>query len=132
MLTKQETLLERVESSRVREPRRTALSCGLQPQFYGDGVSFQVVSGQSSDPQSLLVLRASLSQDGCQRGGFWEVVGHVASPFDFPKFFRWWPVSSSFFTRTSCCKITHANSYYGAWPGWAISVSMLPLTMAPW
>ena len=53
MLTKQETLLERVESSRVREPRRTALSCGLQPQFYGDGVSFQVVSGQSSDPQSL-------------------------------------------------------------------------------
>ena len=34
MLTKQETLLERgaqVESSRVREPRRTALPRGLQP-----------------------------------------------------------------------------------------------------
>ena len=52
MLTKQETLLERVESSRVREPRRTALPCGPQFQFYGDGVSFQVVSGQSSDSRS--------------------------------------------------------------------------------
>ena len=52
VLTKQETLLERVESSRVREPRRTALPCGPQFQFYGDGVSFQVVSGQSSDSRS--------------------------------------------------------------------------------
>ena len=26
-----------------------------------------------------------------------------------------------FLTRTSCCKITHANSYYGAWPGCAVS-----------
>ena len=25
---------------------------------------------------------ASLSQDGCQREGFWEVVGQVVSPFD--------------------------------------------------
>ena len=71
MLTKQETLLERVESSRVREPRRTALSCSPQSQFYGDGVSFQVVSGQSTDPWTLLVLCASLSQDGCQYSGRW-------------------------------------------------------------
>ena len=48
MLTKQEILLgkgTRVESSRVREPRRTALPRGSQ--FYGDGVSFWVVFGQS-------------------------------------------------------------------------------------
>ena len=35
VLTKQETLLEegtRAESSRVREPRRTVLPCGLQSQ----------------------------------------------------------------------------------------------------
>ena len=25
---------------------------------------------------------------------------------------------------------THANGYYGAWPGWAFSVSVLPLTEA--
>ena len=25
-------------------------------------------------------------------------------------------------------KITHANGYYGAWPGWSVSISVLPLT----
>ena len=50
VLTKQETLLgkgARVESSRGREPRRTALPCGSQARFYGDGISFRVVFGQS-------------------------------------------------------------------------------------
>ena len=23
---------------------------------------------------------------------------------------------------------THANGYYGAWPGWVVSISVLPLT----
>ena len=40
----------------------------------------------------------------------------------------WWLISSVFLTRTSCCKTTHANGYYGAWPRWAVSVSVLPLT----
>ena len=40
----------------------------------------------------------------------------------------WWLISSVFLTRTSCYKITHVNGYYGAWPGWAVSVSVLPLT----
>ena len=50
--------------------------------------------------------------------------------FAFPELF-WlvWLISSVFLTRTSCHKITHANSYYGAWPGWAVSVSVLPLTL---
>ena len=51
MLTKQETLLGRgtqVESSRARGPKRTALSRGSQSRgFYGNGISFWVVSGQS-------------------------------------------------------------------------------------
>ena len=34
-----------------------------------------------------------------------------------------------FITRTSCCKTTHADGYHGAWPGWAVSVSVLPLTL---
>ena len=34
------------------------------------------------DSESFLVVHALLSQDGCQREGFWEVVGHVVSPFD--------------------------------------------------
>ena len=50
MLTKQEILLGKgtqVESSRLREPRRTALPHDLQSWFYGDGISFLVVFGQS-------------------------------------------------------------------------------------
>ena len=45
-----------------------------------------LISGLSladhSDSESFLVVHALLSQDGCQREGFWEVVGHVVSPFD--------------------------------------------------
>ena len=40
----------------------------------------------------------------------------------------WWLISSVFLIRISCQKTTHANSYYGAWPGWAVSISVLPLT----
>ena len=44
-----------------------------------------LVSGLSlanhSDSESFLVVHALFSQDGCQRG-FWEVVGHLVSPFD--------------------------------------------------
>ena len=31
------------------------------------------------------MVHALLSQDGCQRGGFWEVVGHVVSLFDLSR-----------------------------------------------
>ena len=45
-----------------------------------------LVSGLSlanhSDSESCLVVHALFSQDGCQREGFWEVVGQVVSPFD--------------------------------------------------
>ena len=35
-----------------------------------------------SDSESFLVVYALFSQDGCQREGFWEVVGYVVYPFD--------------------------------------------------
>ena len=48
-----------------------------------------LVSGLSltnlSDSESFLVVHALFSQDGCQRGGFWEAVGHVVSPFDLSR-----------------------------------------------
>ena len=40
----------------------------------------------------------------------------------------WWLFNSLFLIRISCHKTTHANGYYGAWPGWAVSISLLPLT----
>ena len=105
----------------------------------------RLVSGLSlanhSESESFLVVHALFSQDGCQRKGFWDVVGHVVSPFDlswrtcgisfwpFLNSSSWWRlISSVFLTRTSCCKTTHANGYYGAWPGWVVSISVRPLT----
>ena len=48
----------------------------------------------------------------------------------------WWLISSVFLTRTFCCKITYANVYYGVWPGWAVSVSVLLVSFlageSPW
>ena len=48
-----------------------------------------MVSGLSlanhSDSESFLVMHALFSQDVCQREGFWEVVGHVVSPFDLSR-----------------------------------------------
>ena len=45
-----------------------------------------LVSGWSlanhSNLESFLVAHTLLRQYGCQREGFWEVVGHAASPFD--------------------------------------------------
>ena len=67
VLTKQEILLgkgTRVEGSRVREPRRTALLlCHVAHSLrvYGDGVRFWVVSGQSS----------CLAQFGLTQGSSW-------------------------------------------------------------
>lgn len=53
--------------------------------FYGGGL----VSGPSladhADSGCFRVAHAWLSQDGCQREGLWEVVGHVASPFDLSR-----------------------------------------------
>ena len=48
-----------------------------------------LVSGLSlanhSDSESFLVVHTLFSQDGCQREGFWEVVGQVVSPFDLSR-----------------------------------------------
>ena len=48
-----------------------------------------LVSGFSlanhSDRESFLVVHALFSQNGCQREGFWEVVGQVVSPFDLSR-----------------------------------------------
>ena len=101
-----------------------------------------LVSGLSlanhADSGSLPVAHTSLRQDEFQRGGFWEVgrTYGLASPFisfwPFPNSSGWWwLVSSVFLTRISCCKITHADGYCAAWPGWAVSVSVSPNTYSP-
>ena len=86
MLTKQESLLgkgTRLESSRVREPRRTALPQLTILGFMVMGSVSGLSLANHSDSESFLVVHALLNQDECQREGFGEVVRHVVSPFDF-------------------------------------------------
>ena len=86
MLTKQDILLgegTRVESSRVREPRRTALPRGSAGSgFMVMGLASGLSLANHSVSESFLVVHTLFSQDGCQREGFLEVVGHMVSPFD--------------------------------------------------
>ena len=130
MLTKQEILLGKgtqVESSRInRNPGEQ-----LFHWFYGDGISFQVVFSQSCwlrllPDGALLVQPRWMPKRRILGGGrtcgisFWPFLNSSS---------RWWLISSVFLTRTSCRKTTHANGYYGAWPGWVVSVHVLPLTV---
>ena len=85
MLIKQKILSgkgTRVESSRVREPRRTALLLGKVSGFMVMGLVSGLSLANQSDSESFLVVHALFSQDGCQREGFWEVVGYMVFPFN--------------------------------------------------
>ena len=78
------------------------------------------------DSESFLVVHTLFSRDGCQREGFWEVVGYVVSLFDLSRTLL---VGGGLLVlcRTSCHETAHEKGYYGAWPGWAVPVSVLLL-----
>ena len=121
-----------------RAPRRRAggsgspgrqLCDGLQ--FYGDGISFRVVISHSFWLRVLpggghLVQPRWMLERRILGGG--QTCGVSFRPFQNSSSW-WWLMSSVFLTRTSCRKTTHANGYYGVWPGWAVSISVLPLTV---
>ena len=103
------------------------MACSLM--FYGDGISFPVVFSQSFWLR-VLPGGACLVQPRWMPGirilGGSRTCGVSFWPFPDSSGW-WWLISSVFLTRTSCLKKSHANGYYGAWPGWAVSVSVLPL-----
>ena len=135
VLTKQEILLGksvRVESSRVREPGEQLCHTACSLRFYGDGTSFRVVFSQSFWlrvlPGGARLVQPRWMPERRILGGGWKC---GISFWPFPNSSSWWRlISSVFLTRTSCCETAHANGYYGAWPGWAVSISVLPLTHA--
>ena len=111
---------ERIPGQRAVERGNPTQEICSAERLDGDGIGFCVVFGQS----------------------FWHRVlpggAHVAQP-------RWMPArrilgggqtrAVSFWTFPGLlvlCSlpgspvITHANGYYGAWPGWVISVNLLP------
>ena len=85
VLTKQEVLLERggqAESRRVKNSGELLCMWLTVSGFMVMGLVSGLSLANHSDSESFLVAHALCSQDGCQWEGFWEVVGHVASPFD--------------------------------------------------
>ena len=131
-LTKQEPLLgrgTRAESSRVREPRRTALPRGSVSGFMVMGLvsrwsltnhSNSVFPGGTHITQPRWMLARGILGSGRTRGVSFRPFPNSSG--------CWWLISSVFRIRISCHKTTHANGYYGAWPGCAVSISVLPLT----
>ena len=130
LLTKQEILSGRgapVESSRVREPRRTALAVsGFTVMGLVSRLSLAKSFWLRVLPGGARLVQPRWMPDvrilgGCRTCGvsFWLFLNSSG---------LWWLTSSVSHTRISCCKTTLANGYYGAWPGWAVSVSLLPLT----
>ena len=98
--------------------------------FYGDGIHFWAVFSQSFWlrvlPGGACLVQPRWMPARRILGGGWT--GGV-SFWPFPNSSSWWRlISSLFLTRTSYHKTTHANGYYGARPGWAVSISVLPLT----
>ena len=96
------------------------------------GLDFMVmglVSGLSlandSDSESFVVARASLSQGGSQLDRFWKDIwtGISFLLLTFPEYFPSVAACSTFLSRTSCCKVTHARGYYLASSGRVVSVS---------
>ena len=97
--------------------------------FYGDGISFQVALANHFNSESRIAQPRWMLARGILGSG--RKAGSVSSR-PFPNSFGWWwLISSVFLIRISCHKTTHANGYYGVWPGWAVSISVLPLTTAP-
>ena len=103
------------------------MACSLR--FYGDGISFWVVfcqsfllrvlSGSASLVQPRWMPERILGGDRSCGVSFWPFLNSSS----------WWRlISSEFLSRTSCHKTIHKNGYCGAWPGWEVSISVLPLT----
>ena len=134
VLTKQEILLGKStrgeqQAKETQENSSCHMACSLR--FHGDGISFgfsltnhsysRVLPGGGHLVQPRWMPERKILGGGRTCGvSFWP----------FPKSSGWWRlISFVLLTRTSCPKTIHANGYYAAWPGWAVSISVLPLTI---
>ena len=100
--------------------------------FCGDGISFLVALANHSNSAFPGGARIAQPRRMLSRGILGSGQTHGVSFWPFPNSSGWWwLISFIFFIRISCHKTAHANSYYGAWPGWAVSISVLPLTNSP-
>lgn len=123
MLTKQEHLLEKGRPGREQEGAGTQEDCaatGHSVRFRGDGDGCRVISGQSFWLRVLPRGTASVRMDSSEKdsGRLAEHMNwHLLSTFDL---FWILLVGDGLFVSSSlpsCCRITRAAGYYGAWRG---------------
>ena len=94
--------------------------------FYGDGKISRWSLANHSNSESFLVAHIAQRRWTLVRGILGSGRTHSVSFQPFPNSSGWWwLISFIFLMRISCHKTTHA----GAWPGWAVSISVLPLTV---
>ena len=118
-----------MEGSRVGEPRRTALPLGSWTQVLRQlGLASELSLANRSDSGSFLVVGTLLSQAGCPQEGFWQVVGHVVSPSDLSRILLVGGVLCSLPGPSVVKQLMQMVTMPGAWPGWAVSVCVFPLT----
>ena len=89
VLTKQEILLgkgARLESRRVREPRRSVTWLAVSG-FMVMGLVSRWSLANHSNSESFLVAHASLSQDGCKEGDSWKWTDTRCLLLTFPELF---------------------------------------------
>ena len=81
-----------------------------------------------SNSESFLVAHVLLSQDGCQREGFWEVVGQVVSPFDLSRTLLVGGGLLVLYSLPESPVIKQLMQMVAMvpGPGWAVSISVLP------
>ena len=93
------------------------------------GLVSRLSSANHSDSESFLVVHALFSQDGCQREGFWEVIGQVVSPFDLSQTL---PVGGGLLVPCSLPG-PPVVKHVCKWLLWCldsvVSISVLPLTL---
>ena len=69
-----------------QQGKRTQENCSVTglavSGFMVMGLVSRLSLANHSDSESFLMVHTLFSQAGCQRDGFWEVVGQVVSPFD--------------------------------------------------
>ena len=143
-------LIGKGRPSRQHEGKRTQKDCSATWLAVSGFMVVGLVSGLSlanhSDSGSFWVARASLSLEGFQRKGFWELgrthrllppfrpsreffqvsfIWHTVGWRLLPPFSPSWILPVSFQRRigTSCCKTAQASGYQCAWRRLAVSVS---------
>ena len=121
----------RMSVSAKKNPTRVTICCGKRDPFQGPKLGSCLTLGNKLSEETYVLTKQEILLGKGPRvessrvrkprtalpRGSQCTCGVSFKPF--PNSSGWWRlISSAFLIRISCHKTTHANGYYGAWPGW--------------